>query len=197
MILLLLVACPKTAAPPVSFAPPPSVIEYTRVNVAGPFELPEVEIREEWAGPTLEGDDAIYEVVTYDVGAGARIETTRAFFGPEGFGWLGTIDDDGAFTPWEPRQVVLPADPKVGDTWSATHVKGDVTSERSCEIMASEVCEGGLVSVCDSVRAEGRIVLRDHFCPGVGWSGFEALVLVPDRPEVRMWSEDVTRPGGP
>lgn len=200
MLLLLLVGCPKQPAPAEvavqSWAPPPSVVEYTRLNVAGPFPLPDVRVREEWSGPTLDGDLAVYEITTFDVTSGAprRIETTRAFYGPDGFGWLGTVEGDG-FVPWTPPQVVLPAAPAVGATWTATHDKAGVTSTRSCELLASEVCEGGIVSVCDSERKEGRIVLRDHFCPGVGWSGFEALVLGGGKPEVRMWSEEVVRDG--
>jgi hypothetical protein len=38
-------------------------------------------------------------------------------------------------------------------------------------------------------------VLRDHFCPGEGWTGFEALQQVEGQPSVRMWSEDVVRDG--
>lgn len=180
------------------WAPPPKVVEFTRLNFAGPLPLPDVSIREDWAGPEQLDGRLVYDVTSWEVAEGdipRTAERASAFYGPEGFGWLGTWAEDGTYTAWEPPQVVLPPKPKVGATWSATHVKGNVTSERSCEILASSLCEGGIVSVCDSKRDAGRIILRDHFCPGVGWSGFEGMMLIGDRPPVRMWSERVSRDG--
>ncbi len=205
-VLALGVGCPRGAPPSGAemmpagtrqWAPPPNVIEYTRVNRAGSLALPEVRVRNEWRGPELVDGHIHYDIASWDITSGSptRIDVTRAFYGPEGFGWVGTLDEDGVLEPWEPKQLVLPAEPEVGDTWSATHEKGDIVSVRSCEILASDLCEGGLVSVCDSQRDDGRIVLRDHFCPGVGWSGFEALVVGADRPDVRMWTRSVVRDG--
>lgn len=204
---LLLTACPRGGQTSTStdwmagelqrLAPPPSEVRYTRANRAGPMPLPDVQILETWQGPTLQDGLLLYDVETFDVSEGQPdwLETVRHFFGPDGYGYLGTRTEDGTLERWEPRQVVLPPNPEIGQTWTASHVKGDQVSERTCEIMASELCDGGLVSVCDSKRGGGRIVLRDHFCPGVGWSGFEAMVVAGSKPPVRMWSEGVTRDG--
>lgn len=180
------------------WAPPPQVVEYTRVNVAGPFHLPDVRLRDEWSGPVLEGDHLLYDVVTTDITDDAApewLETTRHVFGADGYGYLGTLDEEGNLEAWDPVEFVLPANPQVGDAWEGTHTKGEYVSERSCEILASEYCDGGLVSVCDSHRGGGRIILRDHFCPDIGWAGFEAMVVAGDRPPIRMWSEKVVRDG--
>jgi hypothetical protein len=91
--------------------------------------------------------------------------------------------------------MVLPRTPEVGVSWSATHVKNGRTSVRTCEIMAAPHCAGGVVTVCESRKELGLVVLRDHFCPGEGWTGFEALQQVEGQPSVRMWSEDVVRDG--
>jgi hypothetical protein len=197
--------CPKTPPEPafvgvspalMRLAPPPQVVEYDRHTVAGPFGLPDLRHREEWGAPTPTGHDLVWDVATWDVTDDGRdlIETVRVFYGPDGYGFLGTVVD-GALEPWEPRQVVLPPDPHVGDTWTATHTKGGRTGERTCEIMATDHCIGGVVSVCESKKPDGVVVLRDHFCPGDGWVGFEALQMVGSNPPVRMWSEEVTRDG--
>lgn len=181
-----------------AWAPPPTVVEFTRLNYAGPLPLPDVHIREDWAGPEQKDGMLVYDVTSWEIVEGdipRTAERATAFYGPDGFGWLGTWAEDGTYAAWEPKMVVLPPKPKVGATWEATHTKNGVTSKRSCEILRSNLCDGGLVSVCDSERPDGRIILRDHFCPGVGWSGFEGMMLIGDRPPVRMWSEKVVRDG--
>ncbi len=183
-----------------SVAPPPKTVEYTRVNVAGDVALPENRIREDWVGPALSDDLLTWDVTSTDItagGRGQRLETVRHFVGKDGYGYLGTVDEAGALTAWEPRQVLLPPDPKVGDTWTAEHTKASSVSKRSCEILDSDYCPGGIVVVCDSRKDGGVIILRDHFCQGVGWGGFEALVQTGNSPSVRMWSEELIRDGAP
>jgi hypothetical protein len=172
-------------------------VEYDRINVAGPFSLPDVRIRDEWHGPVLDGEVLLYDIKTFDVTEEPPelLETVRHFFGPGGYGYIGTLDEEGTLEIWDPPQVVLPTSPSVGLAWSGTHKKGESTSVRSCEIMNSKFCEGGIVSVCESQRDGGRIILRDHFCPDAGWSGFEAMVLLGEKPPIRMWSEHVVRDG--
>lgn len=206
LVLALLLGCPgKTSVDSFgeearAWAPPPSQITWVRTQVTEPpLPLPPKAQKATWGPPTVMDDRLVYDVVVEDMSLGRPvvIERTRHFYGPQGYGYLGTILDDGTLQRWDPPQVVLPPHPKVGDTWSATHTKGDRTSERSCELLASEICVDGLVSVCDSQLEGGRIVLRDHFCPGVGWSGFEVLIVKEGQPTVRMWSEDFRRDGGP
>ncbi|MBW1879881.1 MAG: hypothetical protein JRI25_13325 [Deltaproteobacteria bacterium] len=207
VLLPLFLAAPTCGKKPVStdwgspdvqrWAPPPQVVEYDRINVAGPFSLPDVRIRDEWHGPVLDDEILRYDIHTYDITEEPPelLEIVRHFFGPGGYGYIGTLDEEGNLEIWDPPQVVLPASPSVGMSWSGTHQKGASTSVRSCEIMTSKFCEGGIVSVCESQRDGGRIILRDQFCPEVGWSGFEAMVLAGEKPPIRMWSEHVVRDG--
>jgi len=179
-----------------TWAKAPAVVEYVRVNMADEMALPDKPLRAEWNGPAVVDGRLLYDVITYDITEQPIVvEAVRHFYGPEGFGYLGTLLEDGTLEAWDPPQVVLPPDPHVGQTWAATHLQGERSSDRSCEISDSDLCDGGLVSVCDSVLPEGRIVLRDHFCPEVGWAGFEALVLRDGVPTVRMWSTQVVVDG--
>ena len=202
-LVILVAGAALAAAPGASkhvnkWAPPPTTIEYTRVNYAGPLPLPDVPSRDDWVGPTPDGNRMLYDVTSWELYEGAiprTAERATVFYGPQGYGYLGTWSEEGVYETWDVPMVVLPPKPKVGATWSATHTKNGVVSERSCEIMASDLCTDGIVSVCDSKRAEGRIILRDHFCPNVGWSGFEAMIVVGENPPVRMWTTGVVRDG--
>jgi len=178
------------------FAQPPTLIEYERVVVAGKMQLPSNIISDRWEGPKLDGSRLIYDVTTVESGP-KSIKTSRVrhFYDKQGYGYLGTLDEQGRLDAWQPAQLVLPAGFRVGQKWSATHQKGEIVSERSCELMQSNLCEDGVTSVCTSEREGGRILLRDHFCPISGWSGFEALIQKDDQPSVRLWSEGLLRNG--
>lgn len=199
VLLLLALGCPDRTygGRAMEWAPPPSVVTYTRVDVSEPFDLPPKPMRMVWNGPAIVDDLLLYDVFTEDSSLGhpVVVERVRHFYGPAGYGYLGTLNAAGELERWDPPQVVLPPDAEVGRTWSGTHVKGTRTSERTCEILASELCGGGIVSVCDSALPGGHVILRDHFCPGVGWAGFEALIRRDDQPTVRMWSEGLVREG--
>ena len=199
---LLLSGCPRHgvetwSGPARDWATPPTTVTFVRVNDAGPFQLPDKPMKMTWSGPTVLDDLLVYDVVTQDLTLEnpVVVERVRQFYGPAGYGYLGTLDEAGKLDAWQPPEIVLPPHPKVGDTWADVHRKSDRTIERSCEIMASNLCPGGIVSVCDSTMPDGRVILRDHFCPGIGWAGFEALVLKDGQPNVRMWSEDLARDG--
>lgn len=180
-------------------APVPSTVEYVRVALAGPLPLPDTRLRETWVGPSLIEGRVVYDVTTEDLTEPdhpRRVEVVRIGFDAAGMSFLGTVDEAGALEAWVPPQLALPAAPVVGATWAGTHQKGEASSERSCEILASDYCEGGLVAVCDSRRGGGAVVLRDHYCPGVGWAGFEALAQTGGgAPSMRMWSESLLRDG--
>jgi hypothetical protein len=199
---VLLAGCPKPASPGSGavedlrqWVQPSKDVHYVRVNRAAAMELPEIPVHERWQGPAFDGERVLYDVISENALTGRALDVTRLFFGREGFGYLGTVAADGGVEEWSPVQVVLPPNPTVGDSWTATHQKGASVSERSCEIMPGEACEDGLVVVCESMRDGGRVILRDHFCRGKGWSGFEAMVQTPGAPTVRMWSLGVVRDG--
>ena len=92
--------------------------------------------------------------------------------------------------------LVLPAEPQTGETWSSEHTRGDRQSVRSVELVAGEQ-PGELVSVAEIRRADGVMVLRNRYVEGEGWVGYEALVQVPGRPSLRMWSEGLTVESAP
>lgn len=180
-----------------AFAPPPSNITYEQVAVADGLRLPLRAMEAVWTGPTIIDGRMVYDVVEAERREAEWMvrERLRVFYGAEGYGYLGTLEESGALEPWTPPQMVLPPNPVVGEKWTMDHVKGERTSHRSCELARSEFCEGGVVSICDSEMKEGRVVLRDHFCPGVGHVGFEALVVRPEQPHLRMWSRNLVRDG--
>lgn len=203
LVCLLLAGCPKPSSPfpdvteARKLAPPPREVSYTRVNVAGPFDLPNVPIVETWEGPSFSDDQITYDVTATNASTGRVLDVTRVVYGPGGYGYLGTVERDGTIQRWDPMQVVLPMGAKVGDSWEGEHRKGASLSIRSCEILEAKVCDRGLVVVCESKRDGGVVVLRDHFCPDLGWVGFEAMVQTPNQHPMQMWSEEVARDGVP
>ena len=183
------------------WAPPPQQVAFVNVGALGEFPLPEEAVRMEWRGPELDGELLLYDAIFVRAGpAGPELSVQRMFYGPDGYGQLGSggVDPEGNVVDialWDPALVVLPAEPVPGATWSGTHRMGDVAYERSCELLASDFCEGGLVSVCDRTGPERRMIVRDHFCPGVGWGGYEAMVIEDGKPPLRTWSEQFVRDG--
>lgn len=206
----LLVACPKPPAepafepPPVlRYAPPPREVTWREVSMLGGLGRHAVRVRQTWTGPREEPDRLVWTVTESIVDEhGERVrERYVVYFGPDGFGTLGVEDDAGALRPYAPPELVLPVDAHVGAEWEGVHVLGDSLSERACAVDDSDLCDGGLVSVCESDVEQGgvrmhRMVMRQHFCPDIGWSGYEALLLTPEA-TMRVWTEDVERDGIP
>jgi len=185
---------PPIPTPLLRWAPPPSRIRYARLGNAGAFDLPRVTLEERWQAPTLRDGRRTYRRVTWQTAPGDPriVEDALVGYGPDGLVDLGLFTDSG-FSPYDPPQVVLPAQPAVGATWSGTHTRGDRTSERSCSLVACAEHRDCLVSVAEIRRPDGVLVLRSHFVQGDGWSGYEALVQAPSRPTVRTWTEAVSR----
>ncbi len=196
-----------TSSAPVSpallrFAPPPRRVRYVRCGDAGVFELPRVSLEETWTDGAafrpegLEGDWQLYRRTTrerVDGAPGPITEDALVGFGPDGLVDFGTFTGD-VFERYEPHQVVLPPEPVVGASWKATHRRGARSSERSVELVKGAL-PGELVSVAEVRRDDGVLVLRNRYIEGEGWVGYEALVQVPGRPTLRMWSEGLTVEG--
>ncbi len=168
------------------------------------FELPRVSLEEVWADgtshrpDTLEGDWVLFRRTTrerIDGEPGPIAEDALIGYGPDGLVDLGTFTGD-SLELYVPHQVVLPPEPTVGATWSGEHTRGDRTSARSVELVAGEQ-PGELVSVAEVRRADGILVLRNRYVEGEGWIGYEALVQVPGRPTMRIWSEGLTVESAP
>jgi len=141
----------------------------------------------------LEGEWILYRRTTrerLDGAEGPVTEDALVGYGPDGLADLGTFMGDVLET-YDPPQLVLPSEPTVGATWSATHQRGQRTSERSVELVRGEQ-PGELISVAEIRREEGVLVLRNRYVEGEGWVGYEALVQIPGRPSLRMWSEGLT-----
>lgn len=211
LVFLVLVACPKSAGPAGGLgadagapeavsrlAVPHHSVVWTENLVFGAMPAMTVRIQQDWAGPERQGDRATYVLTEQRIDAeGAKVrDTTRVFYGPEGYGYLEAQDSAKLWLGWDPPQLVLPADPALGATWTTSHVRGGKSSERTCELQPNDRCLGGVIAVCESRVEAKRRVFRDFFCPDVGWTGFEALQVAPEG-QVRIWSTDVVVDGKP
>jgi hypothetical protein len=122
------------------------------------------------------------------------------------------VDDDGVrilgiwkgetYLPWAPALMWLPPYPSLGQRFEAEHQRPDGTrSRRSVEIVASTLSEGAISVVTDvqpidpaDPSRQFRLLVRDHFAPGTGWIGYEAMLVRPTG-TLRSWSAAVTRDG--
>lgn len=181
------------------FAPPPRRVRYARCGDAGVFPLPRVTLEEQWTDGTahrpegLEGEWRVFRRTTrerIDGEPGPLSEDALVAYGPAGLVDLGVFTGE-VLELYVPFQVVLPAEPAVGATWTAEHVRGDRRTQRTVELVAGDL-PGELVSVAEIRRDDGVMVLRNRYVEGEGWVGYEALVQVPGRPSLRLWSEALT-----
>ena len=189
-------AVPAPASTLSEWAPTPRKVRYARCGDAGVFELPRVLIEEDWGDGSawrpdgLDDSWTVYRRTAREVvegEAGPITEDALVATGPDGLVDLGVFTGD-TLELYEPAQVVLPPAPEVGDSWSATHLRGDRKTERTVELSKGAL-DNELVSVAEVRREDGVMVLRNRYVRGEGWIGFEALVQVPGRPSLRIWSE--------
>ena len=175
------------------WAPPPKRVRYARVGQAGGIPLHRVIIEEVWGALEATEEGLCVRRTAHDVTAEPRlIEDARVAYTADGLVDLGVYGPDGQLSLWDPPQVVLPAEPRDGFTLSATHQRGDSSSERDLQVLTCAEHPDCLVSVAEVRRPNGVLVLRTHFGDGVGFGGYEALVVNPDRPPIRMWTEALT-----
>ncbi|MCK6523955.1 hypothetical protein L6R49_21305 [Myxococcota bacterium] len=176
-------------------------VEYTEVSAVNlSADRQRVAVVDRWSPPTVSGEVTLYEVTTTERGPdGAERVRERARYelGPEGWRLLGTEVSGRPYVAFEPPQVVLPPDPKVGAFWTGTHRVGDTTRERSCSITPSSACEGGLVSDCVTAMGERAVKLQQHYCPGLGWVGYTGEVELPGGALMYLSSESARRDGRP
>ncbi len=199
-LLLLATGCPKhhntAMANLQTVAPAPRAVEWREQVTINDAVMLSIKVWQTWEGPRFEDGREVYTVVEkQDDGRGVQVrQQFDVFYGPEGYGYLGTRPEGGPLDPYKPPEVVLPLEPVVGATWSSVHRKGVTDSDRSCELIESDLCKGGMVSVCDTVRPDTRVVTRDHFCPVIGWAGYESLFVREGQRE-RRWTEALTKDG--
>lgn len=71
-------------------------------------------------------------------------------------------------------KLELPRDPTPGLVWSAVHDSPLGESLRTCRLDVEDSwCSGGVVTHCRTTRGAREILLRSHYCPGVGLVGQE------------------------
>jgi hypothetical protein len=124
-------------------------------------------------------------------------EFQRIYYDATGMGWLGTAVRGRPYEAFASPEQLLPAKPEVGATWKESLVVGGTARERNCEVRAEPNCAGGVVSHCDTAFPDRHVVLDLHYCPGVGFTGYEGRVERPDAFALRMWSKDLRRDGAP
>lgn len=179
-------------------APPHHSVVWTENLAFGALPAVTVRIQQDWTAPEKQGDRITYVLTEQRIDAeGAKVrDATRVFYGAEGYGYLEAQDSTKIWQAWDPPQIVLPPDPSPGATWTTTHLRAGKSSERTCELMPNDACLGGVIAVCEGRSESKRRIFRDFFCPGVGWTGFEALQVAPEG-QVRIWSSDVVIDGKP
>ena len=175
------------------WAPPPRRVRYARVGNAGPFELPRLILEETWSDPWLTEAGVCFRRTTRDVSGAPRVvEDACVRYGPAGLEDIGTYAPDGTLRCWDPPQRVLSADPAAGQEWSAAHDREGTSSQRSVTLQACADHDDCLVSVAETHREDGAMVLRVHYVKGEGFLTYEALIQSSGRPSIRTWTEAVT-----
>lgn len=176
-----------------AWAPVPRRVRYARVGNAGPFELPRLVLEETWGEPEPDGDGVCFRRITRDVtGAPRVVEDACIRLGPEGMEDVGTYDADGTLRCWDPPQRVLSAAPAPGQEWAATHERHGKQSTRSVTLQTCTDHADCIVSVAETHREDGAMVLRVHYVRGEGFQTYEALIQSPGRPSIRTWTEALT-----
>jgi hypothetical protein len=191
-VILWLLACarPTIAAgelfrPPVTvtylehFSPggmPPVVVEVTEATVATDRPgLPD------WPG-------IVYETTT-SYADGRNPSVTRTIVGERGVAWFASVTggDERLFAP----KLALPPAVKVRDAWSGHH--GD--NDRSCVVERTPFCDDGVATACTTTWPEdGRVTwMRQHWCPELGWTGFELVTVSEGGTWATAFSTDARR----
>ncbi len=191
--------CPKAGVQATNpmFEAPKSISWTENVSFEG-FPPAQVQVEQRWTPLKPQNGQRSWELVELQTDAKGSHERTktRVYLDATGYGYLSATTKSGEWAMYMPPEQLLPATPTIGATWKASHNRAGQSIERACELAASSFCPGGVVTVCDTATGPTRRIFRDHFCPGVGWSGFEAMQAGPQG-KVRIWSTDVRIDGKP
>lgn len=184
VVVTLLLACRE--APRETPAPsnpliqlPRQTRQYTTIWNSGDPAAFSTRTTETWGPPARVGRLALRTVESREVRAGQpdRVTRMRVFVDRGAYGVYSTLNDDGTEDRYDPPEVVIPAQPRIGQRWQGDHRKSGLVIRRTCELQAFEGCPGG-VSVDCHLRIDQDIVhVVEHFCPGVGWIGEDASVF--------------------
>ena len=188
MALLLACARPTLLAtelfqPPVTvtylehFSPggmPPVVVEVTESTVATDRPGPP-----DWPG-------TVYETTT-SYADGRSSSVTRYIVGDRGVAYFASVtgEDERLFAP----KLALPASIQVRDLWEGGH--GD--NERRCEVERTPFCRDGIATACTTTWQDRATWMRQHWCPELGWAGFELVTVSSGGTWATSFSTDVHR----
>lgn len=85
---------------------------------------------------------------------------------------------------------------RVGQAWTSQHNEQGGNETRSCQVRSSPYCEEGVSTVCVTDKTGGAVTwVRQHYCKGQGWRGYEAVTLRAGAVVMRSWSSDVIADG--
>jgi hypothetical protein len=111
---------------------------------------------------------------------------------PEGIVYV-SITIDGTVIGIEPPKLSLPVDAHVGQTWGGAHLVGKKANDRRCRLTEHDGCSDGLEEQCTTEYPDGRKTeVANHYCGGIGWSGYTSRTVQADGKSQRNWSTEVT-----
>ncbi|MFT7520496.1 MAG: hypothetical protein ACI9MC_002645 [Kiritimatiellia bacterium] len=177
-------------------APPPRSIQWERKRVVGRVGLPLEPVVQRWTRFNAGRDAVVYDVITGGEEQGLPKVAQQLRYDRAGLSIVaeGTVKDGTPnYSVWEPPLLMLPPDAALGRKWSSQHTFDEQTVQRDCEILRSNLCDDGMVVVCDRSGGDLRLVTRDHYCAGQGWGGYESLLVREGQPAVRTWTEGLRR----
>lgn len=117
--------------------------------------------------------------------------------GERGLGYFASIGPSGQEARYAVK-LALPPRVAAGVSWEGVHGEGASENTRSCHVEPTPYCPGdGAAVACETHWTGGGAVwMRQHYCKGVGWVGYEAL-SVRGGITTRTWSEEATLEGRP
>lgn len=153
--------------------------QYTTIWNSGDVAAHSTRTTETWGPPAQVGRLSVRRVESREVRAGQpdRVTRMRVFVDRGAYGVYSTLNDDGTEERYDPPEVVIPAQPRVGQRWQGAHRKGALVIHRTCELVAFDGCPGGASVDCHLRIDQDTVHVVDHFCPDVGWIGEDASVF--------------------
>lgn len=214
--LALSVGCaPKKAPPPP--APAFSAAAWVAHAVGPPLSYTEHTVEGPTLDPTLASSEPITETCTLETPTAGTADPlvapherrVCARTGPAGVERLSVFAAHdigdlylGSHLPGSPLpaaapRVHVPARFDLGDSWSARHTLARGSELRRCDVSATPWCPEGAAVRCTTFGVHRVTWVRNHWCPGRGHVGHEAMAAKVGRPTLWSWSTDATRGGAP
>ena len=182
-VALLALACRgKPPEPPTPSNPylrlPRQTRQYTTIWNSGEPSAYATRTTETWGPATQVGRLAVRTIESREVQEGQpdRVERMKVFVDRGAFGLYSSTGANGE-ERYDPPEVVMPAQPRVGQRWGGEHRHGGRVIRRTCELVVFEGCPRGLSADCHSRMEQATVHQVEHFCPGIGWIGEDASVF--------------------